>query len=231
MNTSLATGLWVRLSEDVSRAIGRLVGYWRVSGITENGRLRVRSFDPDEPGEREVRKLRGVPVAEGDGVITIRLPRLFEVAVGAILRDGEIDGSDFVPEHEHPHDHAPTTVYEQAAATAAAVSSTTDTANFQEAISDEIALPPGQWTVKVTTQGNFSHSSGGSMRRAVEIDGALFNNGTVSLATARETYPVATERTNVSGGRTVTCRLLYHSNTAGTTACRAPLIQIRAEKE
>jgi hypothetical protein len=229
MNTSLATGLWVRLSEDVSRAIGRLVGYWRVSGITENGRLRVRSFDPDEPGEREVRKLRGVPVAEGDGVITIRLPKLFEVAVGAILRDGEVDGTDFVPEHEHPPEPAPP--FEHASATAATVSSTTDTANFQEAISRTIALPPGTWRIKVLAQGNFSHSSGGSMRRAIEIDGSLYANGTVSLATARETYPVATEIGAIAGGRTVTCRFLYHANSAGTAACRAPAIQIFTVKE
>ena len=39
MNPGLATGLWVRLTEDVERAIGRRLGYWRVLGVTDTGRL------------------------------------------------------------------------------------------------------------------------------------------------------------------------------------------------
>lgn len=228
MNSTLAQGLWVRLSDDVAKAIRRMVGYWQVLGINDNGRLRVASFDPGEPGEREVRKLRGVPADIGDGVITIRIPGLFEVAIGSVLLDGQTDvGSGWVPEHDHP----PHSVHESASATAATVSSTTDTANLQEALATTIDLPEGTWTVKVRAQGNFSHSASGSMRRAIEIDGGLYANGTATLTTARETYPIATQRLHVEGGRTITVRLLYHSNSAGTTGCRAPSLDIVAERE
>jgi hypothetical protein len=181
-----------------------------------------------------VRKLRGVPMAEGDGVLTLRLPGLFEVAVGAILREGVIDGTDFVPEHEHDlpdHEHPNRVLHEQATATAATVASTTDTVNYQDAIADTITLPAGIWTIKVRAQGNFSHSANGSMSRAIEIDGTDVGVGTVTLTTTRETYPVASERTGISGGRTITCTFKYRSNSAGTTVCRAPTIEITAEKE
>jgi hypothetical protein len=236
MSKGQAASLWVRLAEDVERAIGRRLGYWRVLGVTDTGRLRVGSFDPNEPGEREVRKLRGVPVVEGDGVVTLRLPGLFEVALGAVLLADQTDngGGGEVPEHEHElpeHDHPSRVRYEQATATAAIVASTTDTVNYQEAIADTIALPAGSWTIKVRAQGNFSHSANGSMSRAIEIDGADVGVGTVTLTSTRETYPVATERTGISGGRTITCKFKYRSNSAGTTACRAPSLEITAEKE
>jgi hypothetical protein len=69
------------------------------------------------------------------------------------------------------------------------------------------------------------------MSRAIEIDGTDVGVGTVTLTTTRETYPVASERTGISGGRTITCTFKYRSNSAGTTVCRAPTIEITAEKE
>ena len=91
MSSSAATGLWLRVQGDVDRRIKQLIGYWRVAGVTENGRLRVQSLDPEITGEREVRKLRGVPVDPGDTVLTVRIPGLFEVALGSLLREGQQD--------------------------------------------------------------------------------------------------------------------------------------------
>ena len=230
MSSTLETGLWKKVTDDVTAAISRRIGYAKAIGVNANGRVRVRSFDPEVTGEREVRKLRGVPVSSGDGVITIKLPGLFEVAIGAILKDGEPDtglGGDFVPEHTHPKD----LVWDQKTTVAATVASTTDTVNYQEAIALSLALPAGTWKVSVIAQGNFSHSASGLMRRGIEIDGTVLGAGTLTLTTARETYPTEVERSGVAGDRSILCRLLYNSSAAGTTGCRAPSIQIFAERE
>lgn len=230
MSSGLATSLWVKITDDVATAISRRIGYWQAIGVNANGRVRVRSFDLEDDGEREVRKLRGVPVSPGDGVLTVKLPGLFEVAIGAILRDGDPDtglGGDSVPEHTHPKE----LVFDQKTTVAATVASTTDTVNYQEAIALSIVLPAGTWKVSVMAQGNFSHSASGTMRRGVEIDGMVLGAGTLTLTTARETYPTAVERGGVAGDRTILCRLLYNSNSAGTTGCRAPSLQITAERE
>ena len=94
---TVATNLWVRVAADISRAIKRVVGYWEVRGITDAGRLRVASFDPAQDGEVVIRKLRGIAVSPGDAVVSVRLPGLFEVALGAVARDGESDAEALAP--------------------------------------------------------------------------------------------------------------------------------------
>lgn len=92
------TSLWAMIRDAFRRELSRITGERRVTGLTDDGRLRTVSLDPNQPAEKVIWRLKGIPINPGDNVLTVRLPGGFEIGVGSILQSGEDALQDVVTE-------------------------------------------------------------------------------------------------------------------------------------
>lgn len=138
------------------------------------------------------------------------------------IGDGSVDDAHFalLAEVVGPI-HVP--VIARGAQTASDTTSTTSTTTYQQAITVDVALPAGTWTILAFGGASFTHSAAGSVDFYVEIagSGALSRSVTVS-ATNFEAGIDTAFATGIAGGGNVTIRVVFRSNTAGTTAANSP---------
>lgn len=111
------------------------------------------------------------------------------------------------------------------------VSSTTDTVNYQEALTGDITLTAGTWTISAMGGSNLKHSASGEVNLVIEIDGVIDVARTVNLASAEYLWIIDEhEATGIAGNQDVTVRVLYKSSDAGTTSARNPALLVIAKR-
>lgn len=108
--------------------------------------------------------------------------------------------------------------------------STTNTGSTVAAMSIDIALDIGKWTVWAIGGVSLTHSSGGSSAVTVQIDGVEGDANVVNGVPSSGGKYLWADHTevDVEGEQTITVRVRYRSNSSGTTAAQNPAILVGA---
>lgn len=192
-------------------------------------RMIVDSVDAD--GLVLVKSVRAGAVAEGPYE---RLARAGTLQPGdAVLVQPVVGtngrGTMVVVDKLGPPSAGPSTVVATGSQSVADTTSTTDTVAYQTAITVNIALGEGTWSIGAVGGLLIRHSVG-SANWLVEIDG---NAGTArSLFITTEMQMVDDHnRSGVAGDRTVAVKVRYRGSDPGTTSARNPWAMVVATRE
>lgn len=110
--------------------------------------------------------------------------------------------------------------------------STTNTSTLQDAISVNLVLPLGTYTVWVQGGVNLVNSASATARVAATIDGNTGNiHVTPALTTSSYTYCVAAhDVSGISGSRTIAIKIQYRCGSANTTTASNPSLMVIARR-
>jgi hypothetical protein len=104
--------------------------------------------------------------------------------------------------------------------------STSNVSTYQDALTISLVLPAGTWTINAHGGLLLSHNVNQASWR-LQIDGDAPTGHTLGLVTEQRVTAAHT-LTNVSGGRTITVKVQFRSNTAGTSTARNPSLDVTA---
>ena len=109
--------------------------------------------------------------------------------------------------------------------------STTST-SFTDLLSRNVTLGTGTWRVSVVGSALFLNTSGLRAHLRIDIDGGLSGLHLTNFLdnAVYERYSMAYTRTNVSGGRTITCKVMGACHSSGTTSMANANIIIVAQR-
>jgi len=107
--------------------------------------------------------------------------------------------------------------------------STTGTVVYVTAVTADVVLGAGTWTIAAVGGLAIRHTAG-SANWAVEIDGVLGTGRSLFVQTEMQMVDDHTA-TGVAGGRTVTVKVRYKGSDPGTTSARNPWLMVVATRQ
>ena len=194
-----------------------------------NGSLRrmiVNSIEPD--GTLVLREV-GTNVVHDEPYLALASLSPYAVndyvIVGEVMGRGEGSGVTRVVIGK-PTNNSPLVISDGSSDSLATTPSTADVTNYANAITFNLALPAGTWTITAHGDLLLAHNVNRANWR-LEIDGNASTAHTASLVTEKRVAAHHT-RSNVTGDRTVAIRLAFKSLDAGTASARNPSISVTA---
>lgn len=200
-----------------------------VRNSVANGSLRrmiVNSIEPD--GTLVLREV-GTGTVHDEAYLALASPSPYAVndyvIMGEVMGRGEGSGTTRVVLGKATN-NSPVVISDAASQSTSDTANTASVTTFANAITLNLALPAGTWTVKARGDVMLAHNVNRANVR-IEIDGTFSTQHTLALVT--EARVVATHtRSGLAGDRTIAIRVLFKSFDAGTASARNPSIEVTA---